>query len=177
MITKRCFSSFSLLICMMMFTVNLHADTNKIKGGEDFESFIKQFTNSAAFQLSRIKFPLKSPIILLSSDGETEKEFPFTQDKWPLLEEGVFVVERMEDDYGTVYVSHYTIDEDEHKVFETGFEESEVDMRVEFVMIDGKWYVIDGCSGWYGFDLPAEELNEAVKQVQEDNEAFRVLHP
>ena len=121
MITKRCFSSFSLLICMMMFTVNLHADTNKIKGGEDFESFIKQFTNSAAFQLSRIKFPLKSPIILLSSDGETAKEFPFTQDNWPVLEDGVFVVERMDDDYGHVYVIPYKLDEDDHKGFAHGF--------------------------------------------------------
>jgi len=31
-----------------------------------------------------------------------------------------------------------------HKIFEAGYEESEVDLRVEFeLQADGKWYVVD----------------------------------
>ena len=40
---------------------------------EDFKIFLQKFTSSASFQYSRIKFPLKSPIILLKDDGETER--------------------------------------------------------------------------------------------------------
>ena len=53
---------------------------------EDFKIFLQKFTSSASFQYSRIKFPLKSPIILLKDDGETEQTFPFTRDKWALLD-------------------------------------------------------------------------------------------
>ena len=49
--------------------------------GEDFKSFLDKFTSSAAFQYTRIKFPLKTPITLLADDGETEKTFPFTREK------------------------------------------------------------------------------------------------
>ena len=45
---------------------------------EDFKIFLQKFTSSASFQYSRIKFPLKSPIILLKDDGETEQTFPFS---------------------------------------------------------------------------------------------------
>jgi hypothetical protein len=56
------------------------------QNGEDFKSFLDKFTSSAAFQYTRIKFPLKTPITLLADDGETEKTFPFTREKWPLLD-------------------------------------------------------------------------------------------
>lgn len=174
---KRCFIPLSLFICMLLLTTNVFVINATTNTGEEFNSFLKQFTNSAAFQLSRIKFPLKTPIILLSSDGETEKKFPFTQEKWPLLDESAFIEERMEDEFGAIYVCQYVINEPHRKVFESGYEESEIDMRVEFVVIDGKWFVIDGYTGWYGFDLPAEELNEAVKLVQEDNKLFIEIHP
>ena len=49
------------------------------QNGEDFKSFLDKFTSSAAFQYTRIKFPLKTPITLLADDGETEKTFPFTR--------------------------------------------------------------------------------------------------
>ena len=49
--------------------------------GENFKSFLDRFTSSAAFQYTRIKFPLKTPITLLADDGETEKTFPFTKEK------------------------------------------------------------------------------------------------
>ena len=32
------------------------------QSGEDFKSFLDKFTSSAAFQYTRIKFPLKTPI-------------------------------------------------------------------------------------------------------------------
>ena len=56
------------------------------QSGEDFKPFLDKFTSSAAFQYTRIKFPLKTPITLLADDGETEKTFPFTKEKWPLLD-------------------------------------------------------------------------------------------
>ena len=36
--------------------------------GEDFKSFLDKFTSSAAFQYTRIKFPLKTPITLLADE-------------------------------------------------------------------------------------------------------------
>ena len=57
--------------------------------GEDFKFFLDKFTSSAAFQYTRIKFPLKTPITLLADDGETEKTFPFTREKWPLLDRSI----------------------------------------------------------------------------------------
>ncbi len=172
-----------LIVCLLIFVLSagwsssINAHQPSANKGEDFTTFLNQFTNSAAFQLSRIKFPLKSPIILLSEDGETEKKFPFTQEKWPLLEDGVFKQERYEQEDGSVYVAHFVVDEPKKKIFEAGFEESEIDLRVEFQLINGTWYVVDSYTGWYGFDLPAEELNESVKQVQEDNNIFKEMHP
>ncbi len=169
------------LLVLLVFTLMAYTPTRALNSPpspeETFDVFLVKFTNSAAFQLSRIQFPLKSPIILLADDGETEKSFPFTQEKWPLLEEGTFKTERLEQEDGSVYLSHFVIDEDKQKVFEAGFEESEVDLRLEFHLINGKWYMVDGYTGWYGFDLPASELKETVKQVQEDNKIFKELHP
>ena len=66
------------------------------QSGEDFKSFLDKFTSSAAFQYTRIKFPLKTPITLLADDGETEKTFPFTKEKWPLLDSETMKEERIE---------------------------------------------------------------------------------
>ena len=89
----------------------------------------------------------------------------------------VFVEERIDQGDGSIYVSKFILVEPTQRVFEAGFEESECDMRIEFALVDGKWYVVDAYTGWYGFDLPAEELNEAVKHVQEENAAFKELFP
>lgn len=148
------------------------------QNGEDFKSFLGKFTSSAAFQYTRIKFPLKTPITLLADDGETEKTFPFTKEKWPLLDSEMMKEERIEQEEGGIYVSRFTLNEPKHKVFEAGFEESEVDLRVEFELLpDGKWYVVDCYSGWYGFDLPVEELKQTIQHVKEENDTFKELHP
>ena len=36
--------------------------------GEDFKSFLDKFTSSAAFQYTRVKFPLKTPVTLLADE-------------------------------------------------------------------------------------------------------------
>ena len=150
----------------------------KMKGYKDFKSFLEKFTSSAAFQYTRVKFPLKTPVTLLADDGETEKTFPFTKEKWPLLDSETLREERITQEEGGVYVSKFTLNEPAHKVFEAGYEESEVDLRVEFELLpDGKWYVVDCYTGWYGYDLPIAELKQTIQHVQEENAAFKELHP
>ena len=77
---KAIYFVFCLCTALMFSTVN------SLAAGEDFKTFLRKFTSSASFQYSRIKFPLKSPIVLLKDDGETEQTFPFTRDKWALLD-------------------------------------------------------------------------------------------
>lgn len=84
--------------------------------GEDFKSFLDKFTSSAAFQYTRIKFPLKTPITLLADDGETEKTFPFTREKWPLLDSETMKEERITQEEGGIYVSKFTLNEPKHKI-------------------------------------------------------------
>lgn len=78
----------------------LMLSTNSLVAEEDFKTFLQKFTSSASFQYSRIKFPLKSPIILLKDDGETEQKFPFTRDKWPLLDEETLKEGRITEEEG-----------------------------------------------------------------------------
>lgn len=145
---------------------------------EDFKSFLDKFTSSAAFQYTRVKFPLKTPITLLSDDGNSEKTFPFTKEKWPLLDSETLKEERITQEEGGIYVSKLTLNEPKHKVFEAGYEESEIDLRVDFeLQADGKWYVVDCYTGWYGYDLPIGELKQTIANVQEENAAFKELHP
>ena len=75
--------NFVVCLCMAFMLSTF----NSLAAGEDFKSFLHKFTSSASFQYSRIKFPLKSPIVLLQDDGETEQTFPFTRDKWALLKD------------------------------------------------------------------------------------------
>lgn len=155
------------------------ADSEAATGfGEEFKSFLDKFTSSAAFQYTRIKFPLKTPITLFEDDGETEKTFPFTKEKWPLLDSETMKEERISQEEGGIYVSKFTVNEPGHKVFEAGYEESEIDLRVEFELSsDGKWYVVDCYTGWYGYDLPVGELKQTIEHVKEENAAFKDLHP
>ena len=91
---------------------------------EDFESFLEKFTSSAAFQYTRIKFPMKTPITLMTDDGNSEKTFPFTKDKWPLLDSETLKEERITQEEGGIYVSKFTLNEPGHKVFEAGYKET-----------------------------------------------------
>lgn len=178
---------YGLLVSVLLASVSLNSyGSNPVtKAGdeaaqeqEDFKTFLDKFTSSAVFQYTRIKFPLKTPITLLADDGETEKTFPFTQEKWPLLDSEMMKEERIEQEEGGIYVSKFTLNEPKHKVFEAGYEESEVDLRVEFELLpDGKWYVVDCYTGWYGYDLPIGELKQTIQHVKEENAAFKELHP
>ncbi len=144
---------------------------------EDFTAFLEKFTSSAAFQMTRIKFPLKTSISLLTDDGESEKTFPFTKEKWPLLDAETLREESISEEGGAVYVSKFTVNEPAHKEFEAGYDESEFDLRVVFDLVDGKWFVTDCYTGWYSYDLPIDELKMTIEQVQEENAAFREIYP
>ena len=146
-------------------------------GSEDFNSFLEKFTSSAAFQYTRIKFPLKTPITLMTDDGNSEKTFPFTKEKWPLLDSETLKEERITQDEGGIYVSKFTVNEPNRKEFEAGYEESEVDLRVVFELVGGQWFVTDCYNDWYNFDLPVSELKETIQTIQEENKAFEETHP
>ena len=110
-IMKRVLCFPLLLLSLLLCNVSVcHAtgciDTNLAcqQSGENFDEFLSKFTNSAKFQYSRVKFPLKNPIVLLADDGETEKRFPLTKDRWALLGSDMFVVECIDQGHGTVYV-------------------------------------------------------------------------
>lgn len=162
---------FCLFTALMLTTLNSQA------AEEDFNAFLQKFTTSASFQYSRVKFPLKTPITLLKDDGETEQNFPFTRDKWALLDEETLKEGRTTEEEGGVYVSLFTVNEPAHKEFEAGYEESEPLLRVVFDLIGGKWYVTDCYNDWYNFDLPVSELKETIQTVQEENKAFEETHP
>ena len=179
---------FCLLVTALLAGVSLISCGNSSKAKvenessaqaeEDFKTFLNKFTSSAAFQYTRIKFPLKTPITLMTDDGNSEKTFPFTKEKWPLLDDETMKEERITQEEGGIYVSKFTLNEPKHKVFEAGYEESEIDLRVDFeLMPDGKWYVVDCYTGWYGYDLPIGELKQTIQNVQEENAAFKELHP
>lgn len=108
-----------------------------VAADEDFKTFLQKFTSSASFQYSRVKFPLKSPISLLKDDGETEQTFPFTREKWPLLDAESLKEVRVEEEEGGVYISRYSVNEPAHKEFEAGYEESEPSLRLVFELQDG----------------------------------------
>lgn len=143
---------------------------------KDFQSFLDKFTTSSSFQYSRIKFPLETPITLILDNGD-EKTFPFTQDKWPLLNADWFKVGRTVLEEGEVCEGKYVVDEPKRKEFETGYEESELDLRIVFDLIDGRWYVTDCYNAWYSFDLSVDELEETIQQVQLENKVFEEEYP
>ncbi len=162
----------TIVLSLFAATSFIHSQTTK----EDFKTFLNKFTSSASFQYERVKFPLDNPIILQTEDGE-EKEFPFTKDKWPLLDSDSFYEERVEQAEGSVYVAKFVLNEPTKKEFEAGYEESEIDLRVVFELMDNKWYVTDCYNGWYSFDLPAKELDITVEEVKDINEDFIKKYP
>lgn len=169
--------SISLISCGNTSRAKAENSITSDNEDKDFQSFLDKFTSSAAFQYTRVKFPLKTPIVLMTDDGSSERSFPFTKEKWPLLDSEMLKEERITQDEGGIYVSKFTVNEPAHKEFEAGYEESEVDLRIIFDRIDGKWFVTDCYTGWYSFDLPIGELKETINQVQEENKAFEEIHP
>ena len=161
--------NFVVCLCMAFMLSTF----NSLAAGEDFKSFLHKFTSSASFQYSRIKFPLKTPIVLLQDDGETEQTFPFTRDKWALLDSETLKEGRITEEEGGVYISRFTRDEPAYKEFEAGYDESEPSLRVVFELED----VTDCYNDWYNLDLPIGELEETVRTMQEENKSFEELHP
>lgn len=168
MVGSLCFASCGNSPKEKVVAPELTADNPDI----DFDSFLAKFTSSAAFQYSRIKFPLKSAIVLSTADGLSEKSFPFTKDKWPLLDGEDLKEARVEQEGGGILVSKFVVKTNNHVEFESGYEESEIDLRVVFDLIEGKWYATDCITGWYSYNLTVNELPQTVKQVQEDNRNF-----
>lgn len=144
--------------------------------GEDFKTFLNKFTTSASFQYERIKFPLSNSILLINDDDQ-EQEFPFTREKWPLLDKESFREGRFTQEDDGIYVTGFVLNDPERKEFEAGYEESEIDLRIVFELIDGKWFVTDCYNAWYSFDLPVDLLDETIKEVQEYNKEFEKLYP
>lgn len=166
-----------LIFCLFAVLLLPTTHSPATAANEDFHSFLKKFTSSASFQYSRIRFPLTTPIVLLEEDGETEKTFPFTREKWALLGEDAFREERITEEEGGVYVSRFTVNGDTSKEFESGYDESEISLRVVFELIDGKWYVTDCYTDWFNFDLPIGELQETISIIEEENKTFEEMHP
>lgn len=167
----------SLLALFLTFSMLTGIFTNACAQDEvdkDFESFLEKFTSSTEFQYSRIKFPITTPIVLLGDNGE-ELEVPFTADEWPLLEAKDFIEGRHESDEGILF-GRYTKKEDDQVVFETGLEESELDLIITFDKVDGKWYVTDCYNGWYG-SLYASDFDATVYEVQQRNTDFAEKNP
>lgn len=170
---KRCnVAVYMLFLLLFANSISLAAQNT-----EDFKKFLNKFTSSASFQYSRIKFPLKSPISLSAGDDENEKTFPFTKKEWPLLDDETFEEDRSEVENEGVFVSKFTVMKPTHVEFESGYEESELDLRVSFDLIDGKWYLTDCYNSWYNFEVLATELSKVIKEVQAENRKFIKLHP
>ena len=49
--------------------------------------------------------------IFLQDDGETEQTFPFTREKWALLDEETLKEGRTTEEEGGTYISHFTVNE------------------------------------------------------------------
>lgn len=166
------------LLSALLFECNSSAATvPPQKGDKDFASFIERFTKSAAFQYSRIKFPLKTPIALMADDGKSEKTFPFTKEKWPLLSSEIMEEKNESTANQGTYVAKYIVDNPTHKEFQAGYEDSDIDLKVVFDLIGDKWYVTDCNTGWYNFELSISEFKDAIKHVQIENATFCSIHP
>ena len=148
-----------------------------VAADEEFAAFLRKFTSSTAFQYSRVRFPLQSPIVLLEEDGETERTFPFTREKWPLLDRESLIEEHITEDDGGTYTSRFTVNEPTHKEFVSGYDETEPTLTVTFDLIEGCWYVTDCYTDWFNFDLPISELESTLADIQEANRLFQEEHP
>lgn len=165
---------FAVSLFLLFQVVNLSSVAAQQEPDAGFDAFLKKFTSSAGFQLSRVKFPVTTPIFLVDENGN-EQEVPFTQEEWALLgEEDVKEFRRNTQD--GVYFGRFAVKDKEHVVFEAGLEESELDLSITFDLIDGQWYVTDCFNGIYG-GVPIADFDATVYEVQQKNEQFADQHP
>lgn len=169
---KKSLFAISLLLVLQM--VSLTKVVAQDAPDASFDSFLKKFTSSAEFQYSRVKFPVATPIFLLTADGN-EQETPFTQEEWPLLEAKDLKEYKLNTQDGVSF-GRFAVKDRDHVEFEAGLEESELDMSVIFDLIDGKWYVTDCFNGVYG-SVSVEDFDATVYEVQQKNEAFIKKRP
>lgn len=167
-------SKFILSLLLFVLAGCLTPATAQDGGDKDFDSFLKKFTTSAEFQYSRIRFPLETPIVLSGGDGP-EQELPFTMAEWPLLGTDDLKEFRKEDQDG-IYFGRFTVKNPDHVEYESGLEESELDLSIVFDRVDGKWYVTDCYNGWYASVTP-DDIEPAVYEVQQKNQEFEKKHP
>mgnify|MGYP000361579058 CR=1 FL=1 len=146
---------------------------------EDFKSFLDKFTSSAAVSVYSCQVSVENAGYFIGGmTGKLRKRSLLRRKSGRCLDSETLKEERITQEEGGIYVSKFTLNEPAHKVFEAGYEESEIDLRVEFELLpDGKWYVVDCYTGWYGYDLPIAELKQTIQHVQEENAAFKELHP
>lgn len=168
--TDKLFLSLFLFLVVGYFTPTFAQEP----ADKDFDSFLKKFTTSAEFQYSRVRFPLTTPIFLVNDDG-SEQEMPFTMDEWPLLSAEDLKARKQQTQDG-VYFGHFTVKDADHVEFEAGLEESELDLSISFDLVDGKWYVTDCFSGWYGSVSP-QDFDSTVYEVQQKNREFEQKNP
>ena len=141
---------------------------------KDFDSFLEQFVSSAEFQYSRVRFPLETPIILVGEDG-VEQEFPFTMEEWPLLTAEDLKIFKKVTPEGTFFGSFSPKNKD-HIEYESGLEESELDLSVIFDLVDGKWYVTDCFNSCYANATP-DNIDGIIYEVQQTNREFMEKYP
>ena len=167
-------SLFAISVFLFMQVVNLAAVMAQNEPDASFDAFLKKFTTSAEFQLARVKFPVTTPIFLVDDNGN-EQEVPFTQEEWPLLGEKE-LKEFEQNTQDVIYFGRFAVKEENHVEFESGLEESELDLSLIFDLVDGKWYVTDCFNGIYGA-VPAADFDATVYEVQQKNEQFLKKHP
>lgn len=167
-------SLFAIFLFLLLQVVNPSLIMAQNESDASFDVFLKQFVSSAGFQLSRVKFPIATPIFLVDENGN-EQEVPFTQEEWLLLGEKD-VKEFKQNTQDGVYFGRFTVKDKDHVEFESGLEESELDLSITFDFIDGKWYVTDCFNGIYAL-VPITDFDATVYEVQQKNEQFAKKHP
>ncbi len=167
-------SLFAVSLFLLFQVVNLSSVAAQQEPDAGFDAFLKKFTSSAGFQLSRVKFPVATPIFLVDENGN-EQEVPFTEEAWALLGEED-VKEFRRDTQDGVYFGRFAVKDKDHVEFEAGLEESELDLSITFDLIDGQWYVTDCFNGIYG-GVPIADFDATVYEVQQKNEQFAEQHP
>lgn len=80
--------------------------------------------------------------------------------------------------YSIVFIT-FKVKGHEEIVYELGYINSELTLRLIFKKINKEWFVMDGGNwDWYpGIDMTAKELAKTKKEVQKHNAEFLAKHP